>query len=226
MFDDDSELEDARLEQLDVEGLLGFAEYVLTKRVASVDGNRRWNNGPDFSACFSEGLRLKDGKIGTVVTCLAFTQLEANEPNALPETRVTFHSGDMGDTLPCKGKVFMPWKEMSCRGRPSPVCGSGAGWRDMAPLCQDSGSPVRPATRFSIGYKDCGSPGADRLQPRRNRHANQLPSVARKSDHRPEAGVSELGRAQDSGSGYGDAVRSSTVRRSARSALSSTATGS
>ena len=32
------ELEDARLDQIDVEGLLGFAEYVLDERGADVDG--------------------------------------------------------------------------------------------------------------------------------------------------------------------------------------------
>ncbi len=30
---------------------------------------------------------------------------------ALPERRVTFHTGDMGDTVPLAGESVMPWKE-------------------------------------------------------------------------------------------------------------------
>ena len=73
------ELEDARHEEIDVEGLLGFAEYVLTNAArlwmeATAEQRPRLQR-----ALFPEGLRLRDGRIGTAVTCMAFTQLEAIE---------------------------------------------------------------------------------------------------------------------------------------------------
>ena len=69
------ELEDARVEEIDVEGLLGFAEHVLSAASrlwleASADGKQRLQR-----ALFPEGLRFRDGRFGTAVTCLAFTQL-------------------------------------------------------------------------------------------------------------------------------------------------------
>jgi site-specific DNA recombinase len=73
------ELEDARHEEADVEGLLGFAEHVLTNAA------RLWMEAtPDQKtrlqrSLFPEGLRLRDGKIGTAVTCMAFTQLREIE---------------------------------------------------------------------------------------------------------------------------------------------------
>jgi hypothetical protein len=73
------ELEDARLDQIDVEGLCGFAEYVLTNAArlwmeATAEQRPRLQR-----ALFPEGLRLLDGRIGTAVTCMAFTQLQTNE---------------------------------------------------------------------------------------------------------------------------------------------------
>ena len=70
------DLEDARHDEIDVEGLLGFAEYVLTNAA------RLWMEATDEQrprlqrALFPEGLRFRDGKIGTAVTCMAFTQLQ------------------------------------------------------------------------------------------------------------------------------------------------------
>ena len=69
------ELEDARIEEIDVEGLLGFAEHLLA------NAGRLWSEAPAEQkqrlqrVLFPEGLRLKDGRFGTAVTCLAFTQL-------------------------------------------------------------------------------------------------------------------------------------------------------
>jgi site-specific DNA recombinase len=69
------DLEDAKLEEIDVEGVLGFAEHVLT------DAARLWTEAPLEQkqrlqrALFPEGLRLKAGRFGTAVTCLAFTTL-------------------------------------------------------------------------------------------------------------------------------------------------------
>lgn len=72
------ELADAVLEQFDVEGVLGFAEYLL--------GNveRLWMElGLDQKqqlqrVLFPEGLRFDGEKFGTAVTCLAFKQLAEN----------------------------------------------------------------------------------------------------------------------------------------------------
>jgi hypothetical protein len=69
------DLGDAQHEEADVEGLLGFAEYVLTNAA------RLWMEAPIEQktrlqrALFPEGLRLRDGRFGTAVTCMAFTQL-------------------------------------------------------------------------------------------------------------------------------------------------------
>ena len=73
------ELEDARHEEADVEGVLSFAEHVLTNAA------RLWMEAtPEQKtrlqrSLFPEGLRLRDGKIGTAVTCMAFTQLQGIE---------------------------------------------------------------------------------------------------------------------------------------------------
>ncbi len=70
------DLEGAKLEEIDVEGLLGFAEHVLAN-AASL-----WTEAPNDQkqrlqrVLFPEGVRLKDGRIGTALTCLAFTQLQ------------------------------------------------------------------------------------------------------------------------------------------------------
>ena len=70
------ELNDAVVNQLDVEGVLGFAEYVLTNAV------RFWMElGTDQKqqfkqVMFPEGLQFDGEKFGTAVTCLAFKQLD------------------------------------------------------------------------------------------------------------------------------------------------------
>ena len=72
------ELEDARLDEIDVEGILGFAEHVLGNAA------RLWMNAsPDQKqrlqrVFFPERLRFRDGRFGTAVTCLAFKQMAAN----------------------------------------------------------------------------------------------------------------------------------------------------
>ena len=72
------ELEDSRLDELDVEGIVGFAEQVLANAA------RLWMAGtPDQRqrlqrVLFPEGLRLKGDRFGTTVTCLAFNQLQEN----------------------------------------------------------------------------------------------------------------------------------------------------
>lgn len=70
------ELQDAKGDEIDVEGLLGFAEHVLTHAGclwldADVDHKRRIQR-----ALFPNGVQFSDGRLGTAVTCLAFCQLE------------------------------------------------------------------------------------------------------------------------------------------------------
>ena len=66
------ELSDAIGEHLDVEGILAFAEYVLT------DVSRLWIDLPLEqqqrlqAVLFSEGLRLDGERFGTAATCSAF----------------------------------------------------------------------------------------------------------------------------------------------------------
>jgi hypothetical protein len=69
------ELDDARLEQIDVEGLLGFVEHALDNAA------RLWIDASPANrerlqwALFPQGIPLQDGKRGTAVSCFAFTQL-------------------------------------------------------------------------------------------------------------------------------------------------------
>lgn len=73
------ELADLKLEELDVEGLLGFAETVLS------DAGRLWLSADADHrqrlqwALFPEGLRFRDGRIGTGVTCFAFNNFGATD---------------------------------------------------------------------------------------------------------------------------------------------------
>jgi site-specific DNA recombinase len=73
------ELEDAKLDEIDVEGLLGFAEHVLGNAAtlwleADVDQKQRIQR-----ALFPKGLEFEDGRIGTAVTCLAFSEFRTSE---------------------------------------------------------------------------------------------------------------------------------------------------
>ena len=73
------DLGDARHEETDVEAVLGFAEYVMTNAArlwmeSTIEQKTRLQR-----ALFPEGLRLQDGRFGTAVTCMAFTQLQAIE---------------------------------------------------------------------------------------------------------------------------------------------------
>jgi hypothetical protein len=75
---------DAKLEELDVQGVLAFAEHALTNASrlwvdASLDQKQRFQ-----SVMFPDGLRFDGESFGTAVTCLAFSQL--------PETKVVENS--------------------------------------------------------------------------------------------------------------------------------------
>ena len=73
------DLDDARHVEPDVAGLLGFAEHVLT------NASRLWLEATIEQkvslqrALFPEGLRLRDGKIGTAVTSRGLMQLRLTE---------------------------------------------------------------------------------------------------------------------------------------------------
>ena len=63
------ELEDAKLEEIDLDGVLGFAEHVLGN-AARLGRKRDQSRNADYRAClFPEGLRIQDGKFRTAVTC-------------------------------------------------------------------------------------------------------------------------------------------------------------
>jgi hypothetical protein len=71
------ELEDARIDVVDIEGLLEFAEHLLA------NASRLWMEASPNKrqqlqrVLFPEGLRFRDGGLGTAVSCFAFTQLAA-----------------------------------------------------------------------------------------------------------------------------------------------------
>ena len=74
------DVRDARLDELDVEGILGFADHLLTNAAriwteASLDQRQRLQQ-----VFFPEGLRFDGEAFGTAVTCLAFSDFEALRP--------------------------------------------------------------------------------------------------------------------------------------------------
>ncbi len=74
------EIADAKLEAVDIEGVLAFAETVLTDAsglwtAASLDQKQRLQG-----VLFPEGLRFDGREFGTAATCLAFKQLRGSEP--------------------------------------------------------------------------------------------------------------------------------------------------
>jgi hypothetical protein len=82
------ELEDARIEEIDVEGVLGFAEHLLTNAArlwqeATIEQRPRIQR-----VLFPEGVRFRDGRVGTAVTCLAFSlmgmEIQGNSGLASP----------------------------------------------------------------------------------------------------------------------------------------------
>jgi hypothetical protein len=72
------ELSEVRMDQFDVEGILSFAEYVLTNAARlwmelELDQKQRLQQ-----VLFPEGLSFDGNEFGTVVTCLAFKKLGEN----------------------------------------------------------------------------------------------------------------------------------------------------
>jgi hypothetical protein len=69
------ELHDARIEHTDVEGVLSFAEYLLTN-AASIWLEASLHQRQQIQrAIFPEGLPFDGREFGTAVTCLAFRHL-------------------------------------------------------------------------------------------------------------------------------------------------------
>ena len=73
------ELQDATLDEIDVEGVLGFAEHVLANAAclwsdANLELKQRLQR-----VLVPDGLRWRDGRLGTAATCLAFMQLRPFE---------------------------------------------------------------------------------------------------------------------------------------------------
>jgi hypothetical protein len=69
------ELEDARIEEIDVEGILGYAQHVLGNAAALWSDATPEQKQRLQLALFLQGLRFKEGTFGTAITCLAFMQL-------------------------------------------------------------------------------------------------------------------------------------------------------
>ncbi len=95
------EANDARLEELDVEGILGFAETVISNAArlwsdATLEQKQRLQ-----AVLFPDGLRFDGKKFGTAVTCLAFSRLQriagvesgVASPNGKPEGWIATFSG-------------------------------------------------------------------------------------------------------------------------------------
>jgi site-specific DNA recombinase len=73
------ELHDARIDSLDVEGVLGFADHMLGNAARIwVDANLEQRRQLQ-AAIFPEGLLFDGREFGTAPTCLAFLQLEKSE---------------------------------------------------------------------------------------------------------------------------------------------------
>ena len=73
------ESHETELEELDVAGVLDFAEHLLTNAgrlwmEASLDQKQRLQQ-----VFFPEGLRFDGEEFGTAVTCLAFKQLSSDQ---------------------------------------------------------------------------------------------------------------------------------------------------
>ena len=84
------EFGDAKIEELDVEGVLAYAEGVLTNASqlwlnATLDQKQRLQ-----SVVFPEGLSFDGDEFGTAVTCLAFRSLGEDRQ---PESSVASPTG-------------------------------------------------------------------------------------------------------------------------------------
>ena len=117
--------------------------------------------------------------------------------NALPETGVTVHSGDMGDTSPPRRGhalegVSRGRRASSVRCPPARRRDDDGAVRGVRDLPEDRLQDLRPLQR--------GRPaGADGSQPAAVPARQPAAAGDREDDRAAETGVSELGRAEDSG---------------------------
>jgi hypothetical protein len=73
------ELNDAVLNQLDIEGVLAFAEHLLTNAARFWIELALEQKQQLQQVLFPEGISFDGEKFGTAVTCLAFKQLGEND---------------------------------------------------------------------------------------------------------------------------------------------------
>ena len=92
----------------------------------------------------------------------------------------------------------MPWKECHVVDERLRFVARRLDGEKMAALCAEFGISRKTGYKIYDRYKDCGVEGLTDRSRRPYRHANQLPMAVEKLIVRAEAGVSRLGRAQDS----------------------------
>ena len=111
----------------------------------------------------------------------------------------------------------MPWKECHVVDERLRFVARLLDGEKMAALCAEFGISRKTGYKIYDRYKDCGVQGLTDRSRRPYRHANQLPLAIETADRPAEAGVSELGRAQDSRAAAAAGARTCGVPRSARS---------
>ena len=120
----------------------------------------------------------------------------------------------------------MPWKECHVEDERLRFVARLLDGEKMAPLCAEFGISRKTGYKIYDRYKDVGLHGLTDRSRRPYRHANQLPLVIENDDRPAEAGVSRLGRTQDSGAATRPLSRRCSAPRSAPSTPSSTAMAS
>ena len=93
------ELNDAVLDQLDIDGVLAFAEHVVANSASLWTEIDRVQKQRLQLVLFPEGLRFDSERFGTAVTCLAFKKLDGNGGS---------NSG-MASLMPASWNRVMPW---------------------------------------------------------------------------------------------------------------------
>jgi hypothetical protein len=94
------EFGDAKIDELDIEGVLAYAEAALT------DASQLWSNASldqkqrPQSVLFPEGLTFYGEGFGTAVTCLAFSPLGEDRQ---PESSVASPTGTAASWIPVDG---------------------------------------------------------------------------------------------------------------------------
>ena len=120
----------------------------------------------------------------------------------------------------------MPWKECHVMDERLRFVARLLEGEKMAPLCAEFGISRKTGYKIYDRYKDCGVRGLTDRSRRPYRQANRLPGGDRGDDRPAEAGVSRLGRAQDSRAAAAAGGRTCAVRRSAPCMRSWIGTGS